>query len=45
MLELEEEYTNRVISQEFIASWSEEHQMQRWRDVRLGTEASLEALT
>lgn len=44
-MELEEEYTNRVIAPDFVANWKEDVQMQKWRDVRLGTETSLETLT
>lgn len=44
-LELEEEYTNRVIADDFVQAWNHEQQMTRWREVRLGTETSLETLT
>lgn len=44
-LELEEEYTNRVVSSDFVSSWNEKQQMQNWRDTRLGTETALETLT
>lgn len=44
-LELEEEFTHKTISQQFIKNWNEEKEMSRWRSIRLGAETSLETLT
>jgi sorting nexin-8 len=44
-LELEEEFTHKIISQQFIKNWKEEQEMNRWRSIRLGTETALETLT